>query len=294
MRIAFVAFDFHRLHASGSKFDESIPLKEAFASRGASLEVIAAPDASVGWGRFDAVLPLGCWGYHEDVQGFLAWVESLEAAGARLINAPALLRWNVDKAYLLRLQASGAHVAPFLHFEAHSRPDLGHAIEAEGWSRFVLKPTISANAWKTLVADAPPGSEATQLAEDILRTSGLLVQPFFEEIPRHGELSILFFGGKLSHAVVKLPRAGDFRSQPSHGASVLRAELPPTVLERAKAVLRAVPGEPVYARVDGFLRDGEFQLVELELIEPYLFLDGAPPEACGRFCDAVLQHLQAR
>ncbi|EYF03347.1 ATP-grasp domain-containing protein [Chondromyces apiculatus] len=292
MRIAFVAFPYYRAYAALSAYNESSTLKEAFAARGATLDVIAAPDPSVDWASFDAVLPLGCWGYHEDARAFLAWVDELEARGARLLNPPSVLRWNVDKAYLCELRAAGVAVAPFLHFPRGSRPDLAGEIAAAGYQRFVVKPTISANAARTLVADAPPGPEVLALVEEILGSSGLLVQPFFEEIPRDGEWSILFFNGKVSHAVCKLPKPGDFRSQPDHGATVTQVAPSAAVVAQAEAALRAMPGRPTYARVDGFLRDGQLQLVELELIEPHLFIQAVDSGAAGRFCDAVLATLR--
>lgn len=292
MRIALVALEYYRTYAALAGYNEAAVLRAALAARGAALDVVDSADPSVDWAGYDAVLPLGCWGYHQDPAAFRAWLADLERRGVRLINPPEVLRWNMDKAYLLDLRDAGVEVAPLLHFAAGARPDLAAELAAAGWERFVVKPTISANAARTRVATTPPAPDVLALAGEILERSGLIVQPFFEEIPRDGEWSLLFFGGALSHAVVKVPKPGDFRSQPDHGATVLAREPPAAVVAQAAAALRAAPGRPVYARVDWFLRGGRLQLVELELIEPHFFLEQADPGAPARFCEALLHALQ--
>ena len=43
---------------------------------------------------------------------FLAWVDGLAAAGVPVVNAPAHLRWNLDKRYLRDLEAAGVPTVP--------------------------------------------------------------------------------------------------------------------------------------------------------------------------------------
>ncbi|MFO0572750.1 MAG: hypothetical protein U1A78_02030 [Polyangia bacterium] len=300
-RIALVAFPYYRTFAAVARYSEAAVLQDAFAARGAVLDVVdgacgGAAAAGADLCGYDAVLPLGCWGYHEDPDGFLAFIDRLVASGARLLNPPEVLRWNLDKSYLVALREAGVDVAELAHFPRGSRPDLAAEVARLGSSspswRYVLKPTISANSQRTRVAAGPPDAEVLALADEILARSGLLLQPFFDEIPQQGEWSLLFFGGELSHAVRKVPRPGDFRSQPDHGATVHRAEPPPELVAQARAAVRAAPGPLVYARVDGFVRDGRLRLVELELIEPCLFLSDADADAPLRFCDAVLAALR--
>jgi glutathione synthase/RimK-type ligase-like ATP-grasp enzyme len=293
-----------------AQINEAALIAQAFAAAGAELDVVDVADvaaeleAARDWSRYDAVLPLGCWGYHKDAAGFRAWIERVErsgrierhgATGVRMINPPEIVKWNLDKSYLLDLQKAGVEVAPLLHFPKGSRPDLGAELRAAGWSRYVVKPTISANSERTAVAEGPPDAKLLALADEILARCGLLVQPFFEEIPAAGEWSLMFFGEALSHTVLKVPKAGDFRSQPDYGARVTGAEPPPAVVEQALAAVRAARPGLAYARVDGFLRDGRLQLVELELIEPYLYMSSAGDgmaAAAARFVAAVLAVLK--
>ena len=289
MRIAFIAFPRYLTAALDSGLNEATALTAAFAARGAQLEVVEGLSPTVDWQRFDAVLPLGCWGYHQDPVGFRDFVTRLETLGVKLINAPEILRWNLDKSYLLDLRAAGVTVAPLLHFPIGSSPDIKAELARAGWSRYVVKPTISANSNDTIVGEGAPNDEVLALSQRILQRSGLLLQPFFEELQQHGEWSLLFFGSQLSHAVIKVPKPGDFRSQPGYGSTLTPGNPTPAVIEQARAALAAAPGRSIYGRVDGFLRDGSLQLIELEVIEPSLFLlhtDVAA--AAGRFCDAIL------
>lgn len=302
LRFAFLAFPYYRTYAAMAQFNEAAVLGAALAEAGAALEVIHVPDVSAGlrevagvtdWSRYDGVLPLGCWGYHKDAGAFRAFITELESRGVRLVNPPEVVRWNLDKSYLIDLRDAGVEVASFLHFPAGSRPDLAAELVRAGWDRYVVKPTISANSERTRAAAGPPDRELLALVDDILGSSGLLVQPFFEEIPREGEWSLLFFDGVLSHSVIKKPRAGDFRSQPDHGGTVSEAVPPPAVVAQAEAALHAAPARCRYARVDGFVRDGRLHLVELELIEPYLFMSAVDPGAPARFAAALINEARA-
>ncbi len=118
--------------------------------------------------------------------------------------------------------------------------------------------------------EAAAGDQA-RLGE-LLRAGDVMVQPFVSEVRDRGEWSILFLGGQLSHAVLKRPAEGDYRVQWEFGGSAVTMAPPPTLVADAEAVMAAVPGDPVYARVDGVERDGHLVLMELELIEPHLFL----------------------
>ena len=112
------------------------------------------------------------------------------------------------------------------------------------------------------------------------------MQPFLDEIARTGEWSLLFFGGAFSHAVLKQPATGDFRVQMQYGGTDRALDPPPQMLRAADASRRAADAEPLYARIDGVERDGQFELMEVEVIEPYLFLPGSPG-AVDRYVDAV-------
>ncbi|MGA7379815.1 MAG: hypothetical protein WBX03_03100 [Terriglobales bacterium] len=241
-------------------------------------------DASVPWPAADAVLIRSCWDYHLRLPEFLAWIASLEQAGVRVWNPPAMLRWNADKIYLRDLERKGVAIVPTLW------PEKGFQLQQElrkySWTKAVIKPRVSATAYRTVLTSAGETNEAQALADDLLRGPGAMVQEFMEEVSTRGEWSLIFFSGKFSHAVLKIPKAGDFRVQHDFGGAERIAKAPDSVIQAASRVIGALESVPLYARVDGVGSGGQFLLMELELIEPALFLKLAEG-AAERFADAV-------
>jgi glutathione synthase/RimK-type ligase-like ATP-grasp enzyme len=214
---------------------------------------------------FDLVLPLLVWGYPFAP---LQWAEAVsrwEAEGVPLRNPASVLRWNSDKIYLERLAERGAPVVPTLFLAGLSEARLEEAALAFGTERLVAKPQISSTAWQTIRWS--PGAPLAGGPE-----GPAMVQPYLPEIELSGEVSMIFFGGAFSHAVAKRPQPGDFRVQPEFDGIIAAHEPHPDEREAAARILAAVDEPLLYARVD-LVRglDGP-QLIELELIEPDLYL----------------------
>jgi glutathione synthase/RimK-type ligase-like ATP-grasp enzyme len=228
---------------------------------------------------FDAVLPMLAWGYHKKHAAWLALLDRLEASGQRTINPVPVLRWNTDKAYLAELGAKGAPVTPTISVEQVTAEDIEAARVQFGCETIIVKPRISAGAHQTLKLS--PG-QPLEGGPD----GPALIQPFLPAVGREGEISLLYFGGVFSHAVAKVAARSDFRVQPQFGSKVTKVKPWDGALDVADAILEAVPGL-TYARID-LLRglDGTLQLMELEAIEPDLFLTYAPKGA-GRFGAAI-------
>jgi glutathione synthase/RimK-type ligase-like ATP-grasp enzyme len=220
---------------------------------------------------YDLVLPLVAWGYHLDYPRWLALLDRAEAERWPMANPPALLRWNGDKAYLAELAERGVSTVPTLAVEACCDADLEEARRRFASDWLVIKPPVSASASGTHRLgpnDDLPGES---------RGQPLIVQPLIEEISRTGEFSLMLFDGEFSHAVVKRPKSGDFRVQPHLGGISLPSKAPPGAVSLAKLALGAAPAAATYARVDIVPDDdGTLRIMELELIEPALFLDHAP------------------
>lgn len=233
-------------------------------------------------GAFDLVLPLVAWGYHKHFGRWMSVLDRLEAQAARVQNPIPLLRWNSDKNYLAELYERGVPVVPTEVAEALDEESLT-AIRAHfGCSDLVVKPPVSASAYLTFpIGESDPIPEA-------VRGRRMMVQPWLASITTTGEWSLLLFNGRLSHALSKVPVAGDFRVQPEHGGIIESCGPPPGAEDVALAALAAAPAPALYARVDLVVGNcGTLQVMELELIEPALWLD-REPEAAGRFADAVL------
>lgn len=230
---------------------------------------------------FDLVLPLVAWGYHKHFDRWMAALDRLEGQRARVRNPVSLLRWNSDKNYLAELYERTIPVVPTEVAEVLDDASLETIRARFGCADLVVKPPVSASAYLTFrirEGDPIPGA---------VRGRRMMVQPWLESITTTGEWSLLFFDGRLSHALSKVPVAGDFRVQPEHGGIIERCEPPPGAEDVALAALAAAPAPALYARVDLVVGNcGALQVIELELIEPALWLDQAP-DAARRFAEAV-------
>jgi len=258
------------------------PEAEALAAGGAEVTPIAWTQAG-DLSDFDLVTPLVVWGYHVDYSRWLDLLDRAEHNHWPMVNSPALLRWNGDKAYLAELAERGVSTVPTLAVEACCDADLEEARRRFATDWLVIKPPVSASAMGT--HRLGPNDDLP----DDSRGRAMIVQPLIEEIATTGEFSLMLFDGEFSHAVVKRPKAGDFRVQEYHGGVTLPCRVPPAgAVGLAQAALAAAPAHAAYARVDVVPDDqGTLRIMELELIEPSLFLDHAP-DAGAAFTRSIL------
>jgi glutathione synthase/RimK-type ligase-like ATP-grasp enzyme len=258
---------------------------------GAAAEAAVWSDDDVIWETFDAVIVRSCWDYHLRITEFRAWLERLDASRIPTWNSPDLMLWNSDKRYLLDLAARGVATIPTTIVPREATLDAIVSLVADAaWTRVVLKPAISASGFETHAIDVPFDQPARETVARVVARGAALIQPFAAEIPRDGELSLVFIDAGFSHAAIKRAAAGDFRVQTEHGGRVDSIEPNASIVEQASRALAALPEIPLYARVDGIVRDGAFLLMELELIEPNLFLSHASG-AAARFASAILHRV---
>lgn len=251
---------------------------------GIAAEAAVWDDPGVDWKRYDAVIIRSCWDYHLRLREFLQWIAALERDRVRVSNAPDMIRWNAEKTYLRDLEKRGVPIVPTLWPD--EQVDLRERMRSLGWEKAVVKPRISATAHRTELISAEKADLAQPLVDDLLRGPGVMVQEFMSAVQTRGEWSLVFFSGQYSHAVIKTPKPGDFRVQHDFGGHEQTAEPSPLVLDAAASAIRAAGETPLYARVDGVESDGRFLLMELESIEPALFLS-SHKEAASRFAAAI-------
>lgn len=264
-------------------------LLAALEARGVEAVPAVWDDAGVEWERFDGCLIRSTWDYHEKHDDFLAWARSVSEE-IPLWNAFELVAWNSEKGYLRELAATGLPTIPTRWLERGG----GHRLEAllaeEGWDGAVLKPAIDLGA-RNLRRALAGGAADQAMLEELLARHDVMVQPFLPMVEAEGELSLVYIGGRFSHAVRKLPKQGDFRVQPSWGGSVHSVDAAAAQIAIGDLALAQLPTEPLYARAD-LVRgpSGECLLIELELIEPSLYLSTNPP-AAEQLADAVKSRL---
>lgn len=244
-------------------------------------------DPGVDWASFDAVLIRTTWDYFQRYDEFLQWLDRLPVP---TINPRPLLRWNSDKRYLLELAGHGVDIVPA---RVAAAADLGQVLGVMSGQDVVVKPTVSGGAWNTVRGIAGSAGFEGKVAA-LPAGCHYLVQAFVPEVARDGEWSLLFFDGEFSHAVLKRAATGDFRVQSQFGGSLQSVEPDAGMLASARQALAAAAAigyaEQAYARVDGVIVDGRFRLMELEMIEPALFLAGRP-EAAERFARQLHRRL---
>jgi len=252
------------------ELDEEVgKLTPAFAALDMELIIVRWRDIAERAGEFAAILPLMVWDYFEGNEAdFLTAIARAEAA-TPVFNGFDILKWNADKSYLDELEARGAPVIPTLTVEHVTQTNVARAFETLATDKLVIKPRVGGGAWRQVLyekGDVFPEAEA-------LPPEGALIQAFLPSVIEEGEYSFLYFGGRFSHAVRKTPKSGDYRIQSIYGGAEETYE--PTRAERdsARDILDVLDFTPLYARVDLLRgRDGTLKLIELELIEPYLYL----------------------
>lgn len=268
------------------KVDDGL-LRAALEERGCEARSVIWDEAGIEWRHFDLCLVRSTWDYHERHAEYLAWAGRVESE-CRLQNSAEVVIWNSDKRYLRELGERGLRTVPTVWVGRDSQLDLEGILAGTGWEEAVVKPVVDLGARNLRRVRAGEGSGAL---DSILQHHDAMVQPFLPSLEERGEISLVYIGGELSHAVRKRPAAGDFRVQAIWGGTVGPAE--PTLAERdlAEAALAEFKEPPLYARVD--LVEGptlDPYLIELELIEPNLYLS-QHPAAAGTLADAVVRLL---
>ncbi|MDQ6939915.1 MAG: hypothetical protein M3119_07125 [Verrucomicrobiota bacterium] len=249
---------------------------------GWEVKTISWRNDKVDWSQFECAIIRSTWDYQRDLPGFLVTMADI-AKATRLANPIEIVRWNAEKTYLRELENRGARVVPTIWKKAGAdEAEIDLSFDEFETSHLVLKPTISANAENTMRLTRGSTHDISMFA-----ARSYMVQPFMRGIVEEGEFSLFYFNREFSHAILKKPKPKDFRVQEEHGGTILGIEPPPDLLAAGDRVMDLLDSSLLYARVD-FVRDGDaFLLMELELIEPslYLRMDENAPRRFARAID---------
>jgi len=270
--------------------DEDALLSNLLEELGISYELLAWSDPDVDWSRFTHVLIKSTWDYFDYYPEFLVWLDKLEALETSVLNPVATLRWNSSKNYLLELKAKGNPCVAGQILPKGSITTLEALHDALGFETLVVKPLVSGGAKNTLKITRGAGKELEDKIASLLQEEDFLVQPYIPEIVAVGEYSLIFFNGVFSHAVLKSPAVDDFRVQHYYGGTIQEITPDSKMLASAQVLVADFAKDSLYARVDGVVIDGVFHLMELELIEPYLFL-GLSEKAIPNYKAALQKRL---
>lgn len=249
---------------------DDLILAKSLENHGFDADIISWDDPRVEWESFSSLIFRSCWNYYYRFKEFLLWLSMVEKQCIKIWNPPDIVRWNVNKKYLLNLQNRGITVIPSIFIPAKSSIDISGVMEEKGWEYIVVKPAVGAASSGVISITRAEAFKKQKNVQKLLQSNDILIQPFYDQI-REGEWSFVFIGGRFSHAVLKKPGKNEFRIHP-HLGSTKYLEIPsPQLLSQVKKIYKAIGQKLLYARVDGIEIDGKFLLMEVELIEPYLF-----------------------
>ena len=273
--------------------EEMGKLVPAFAAQGMELDLIRWREAAEKADEYDAMLPLLVWDYFEGNEAAFTAEMAKAEAKTKLFNTFKTLSWNANKAYLDELEHEGAPVISTITVDGVTETGVARAFEELETDTLVIKPQVGGGAWRQVLykkGDPFP-------SKDELPPEGAMIQAFLPSVTEEGEYSFLYFGGNFSHGLIKRPKTGDYRIQSLYGGTEETYE--PSSQERAsaRAVLNALDFTPLYARVDLLRgRDGKLKLIELEMIEPYLYLahaegEGAENKGAQKLAESLSKRL---
>lgn len=246
-------------------------LRKGFAPEGLAIETVLWAKAH-DWTRFAAVLVFCAWDYQDRHEDFLARLDHIAALGVPVFNSPATVRWNIRKTYLRDFEEREVPIIPTLWAEHPAASDIEEAFAAFGCEDVVLKRQVGGGAH----AQARYARATAPRSGALLDRPGM-IQPFVPSIVTEGEYSFLFVDGEFSHALIKRNPTGDYRIQEVYGGGSARIDPSPADERQARAVLEVMDETPLYGRVDMVRgQNGRLLLMELEVIEPFLFPQDSP------------------
>lgn len=246
-------------------------LLSALAAAGIAAEMAAWDDPGVDWGRYGLVVIRSTWNYIQYLEAFLTWVDRA-AATTRLYNPAPVVRWNCHKSYLRDLEREGTLVVPTVWLDRGAPSSLATIMDERGWDQVVIKPQVGAGSFKTERFSRAELHQGEAFLAELLRQREVMVQPYLRSVEGYGERSLIWIDGELTHAIRKSPRLGDAPEQVSEAMPIAEDE------RRLAEGLMSRRGQGLlYGRVD-LARDeaGACRVMELELVEPSLFLRQGP------------------
>lgn len=284
MHVAFVTYD-----KLPDLYEDDKILAKYLSGKNITVTPTVWDDVAVNWKQFDAIILRSMWDYFEKPVAFDQWLDKLENLGCNVMNPISVVKWNQDKNYFDNFSAKGVALPPYIICSKNNNHLLKQILENNGWNKAVVKPAISGGAYNTWITNTDSAIEDETKFVALLKEGDVIVQSFVEEIVTKGELSLIFFNKKFSHAICKKVKKGDFRVQTQFGGTsevIIPGE---NILMQATDMLNNIEEPLLYARVDGVVTDdGRFLLMELELIEPLLSVF-IHDKACENFHDALIR-----
>lgn len=264
---------------ANSVYKEDQLVQDALDNYGLKTLRISWDDAFFDWSTTKYIIFRSTWDYFNRFPEFSKWLSKVTKK-TTLLNSEDIIRWNIDKHYLLDLQKKGIHIAKTHFIETGTNTTLAKLHLDLGWKETILKPCISGTARHTYKLNNNNLEEHEVIFKELIDKEAMMLQPFQNNIVEKGEISMMVFNGKYTHAVLKTAKKGDFRVQSEFGGSVKIHTPTKEEIKFAENTVKACKELPIYARVDIFTdNEDQIALSELELIEPELWFRFFPQAA---------------
>ncbi|MBB2147260.1 hypothetical protein GM921_17295 [Pedobacter sp. LMG 31464] len=290
MNIALVTYQDKGAYSSPTTENEDDSLLKFLKSKNLKIEKVIWNDPQVNWENYDLAILKSPWDYFDLITDFYTWLSDLESKNIKLLNPIDIVKWNADKHYLHDIEKAGLKVTQSIFLNKGEKINLQDYFEKLNTDKIIVKPAVSGGSKNTFKVTVATAEEINLKLNILLQEEDFILQPFLTEIEENGEWSFLFFGGKFSHALLKKAKAGDFRVQHSFGGTIHPQNPPQHLIATAQHYINQFAKGCLYARVDGALVNNEFLLMELELIEPFLFLN-TEEKALENYYKALLNYI---
>ncbi|WP_293787720.1 hypothetical protein [uncultured Pedobacter sp.] len=287
MKIALITYLDKGAYNTSTVESEDDKLLHFLKGKGLNVDLVIWNNPHINWEDYPLAILKSPWDYFDLIQDFYTWLKRLETKKVKLLNPIEVVRWNSDKRYLKEIEADGLKIIPSVFINKQDRVTLKHYFEKFNTNRLIVKPCISGGAKNTFKITINDIDAIELQLNQLIQEEDFIIQPFLPEILENGEWSFIFFNGTYSHSLIKKAKPGDFRVQPAHGGSVHPQSPNHELIAIAQQYVDLFAKNCLYARVDGTFVNGEFLLMELELIEPFLFLNTAP-ENYERYYKALM------
>ena len=289
MRIAYVFFTAEGPLSAADEEHEF--LLHFLQQKGLNIHRELWANESVQWQQYDCIVLKSPWDYVEKPALFYQWLDRMTQLNIPVLNPADIVKWNCDKHYLNDIANAGLKTIPTTFIEQGGQFHYEDHATAFNNGTLIVKPCVSGSSRHTFLL-THDSTDTVSRINRILEKEAMMVQPFIPRVQEEGEWALLFFGGKFSHALIKKPAAGEFRCQPQFGGSIHAVQPDAVILETAYEHITKFAKGCLYARVDGLVLDGIFYLMELELVDPVLFLE-IDREATERYYTALQASLHS-
>ncbi|MBI5324173.1 MAG: hypothetical protein HZB41_02650 [Ignavibacteriae bacterium] len=244
------------------------------------------------WDSFDMLIMRTAWGYHLRHREFKDLLDFIEINKIPIWNPANIMKDNMHKFYLKNLNEAGFNIVPSMFLEPEDLPQISEIVSQTDWKKIVIKPAISAGAADTFAFSRVEQLLMNGKITDIFKGRQFILQKYIEDIQTEGEWANIFFSNGYHYSILKMPKQGDYRVQNDYGGTYFNRKAPEFVYKSAKEIADYYLNKCLYVRVDGVASDGKFYLMEVEMIEPDLYIN-VVPKAMEPFIESIIQKLQS-